>query len=304
MSYFDNQGILVTGGTGSIGSAIVRRLLKKNVKFIRILSRDVTKQQLLCGELNNKRVQFLMGDIRDIDSVSEAVKGADIVIHTAACKHVPACEESPREAIAINIDGSLNVLQASLYEGVHACLAISTDKACEPASVMGMTKALMERLFQQYSWSPMRAICVRSGNVAGSTGSVIPLWKKQIANGGPITLTDSEMRRFFIPIEKLVDLVFVAVKEGCPGEIFVPRMPEIYLSDLAEVMTENTDVKIRIVGPRPGEKLSESIISERELGRTWARGDYYMITARGIELPGGRVIGRRRATKAEIRELL
>jgi len=303
MGYFDEMSVLVTGGTGSIGSAIVERLLTKNVACVVVLSRDASKQQELherCGR--DARLYFKVGDIRDKDTVEEAVWGANLVIHAAACKHIPACEESPREAVTINTLGSLNVLRASLREGVHTCLAISTDKACEPTSVMGMTKYLMERLFIQYGWGNMRTLCVRSGNVAGSQGSVIPLWKKQIASGGPVTITDIGMKRFFITVDKLVDLVFTAIKTGVAGEIFVPQMPEVRLVDLADVMRAGTACGVRITGARVGEKLRETVVSEQELRRTYGRGNYYVI---GKEvLPEGFVLDKWWATEGEMRELL
>jgi len=306
MSYVDGKNILVTGGTGSIGRAIVKRLFDKyKPNYVKVLSRDVSKQMTMHDFASSNLLSFQMGDVQDIDAVAKAVKSVDIVIHAAACKHVPACEAAPREAIGINIGGSLNVLQASLAAGVTTCLGISTDKACEPISVMGMTKALMERLFQQYSWSTMRTICVRSGNVAGSQGSVIPLWHRQIERGGPITLTHDAMRRFFISIESLVEVIFAAIETGFGGDIFVPKMAEVYLGDLADVMTEHTDVEIQAIGRRPGEKLTEALISERELLRTREKGNYYVITASGKPFTGIPAhIQRHRATTEDIRDLL
>lgn len=302
MSYFTGKSILVTGGTGSIGRAIVARLLTRHEPdSVLVLSRDVTRQLNMQEELRFDNLHFMMGNVEDSDTMMEAADCIDLVIHAAACKHVPACEESPRDAININIMGSLNVLRAAWQNGVDTCLAISTDKACEPTGVMGMTKALMERLFVQYKWA-MRTLCVRSGNVAGSHGSVIPLWRKQIAAGGSVTMTDPLMIRYFITIEKLVDAIFLAIELGKPGDIFVPKMNRVQLEDLVEVMTEGTGVQIKEIGARLGEKCTEEIISEIELTRTTDEVDFYRISA--TKTGGIPCVNRNFMTKSEIRTML
>jgi len=299
----EGKNIVVTGGTGTIGRAIVARLLKDhNPERIVVLSRDASKQNAMCRELDSARLKFMMGDVQNVDAVAEAVLGAHIVIHAAACKHVPACEKFPREAIGVNITGSLNVLQQSYWAGtVDTCLAISTDKACEPASVMGMTKALMERLFVSYRWA-MRTLCVRSGNVFGSHGSVIPLWQKQVEEGGPLTITDSRMVRYFISVESLVDDILQAIEFGNSGEIRVPKMVLVYMGDLAEAMVEGTGVGIEEIGMRLGEKLTETLISPAEFPRTHEMPCGYVISpdkAGGIS-----GVGESFLTKPEIRAML
>lgn len=275
---FKNKNILVTGGTGSIGSEIVRRVLKYEPKVVRILSRDETKQYELEKELGNReKVRFLIGDVRDKDRLNRAFEGIDIIFHAAAMKHVPACEYNPFEAVKTNVIGTQNVIDSALDNEVEKVISISTDKAASPANTMGATKLLAEKLIIDANFykGPRKTVfsCVRFGNVMGSRGSVIPLFRKQIQNGGPVTVTDPEMTRFMMSIPQAVDLVFKATKMAQGGEIFIFKMPVVKLGDMVRVMIENLapkygfdqdSIRIDNVGIRDGEKMFEHLMSEEE----------------------------------------
>ena len=275
---FKDKNILVTGGTGSIGSEIVHRVLKFNPKVVRIFSRDETKQFELEQKLeNDNNIRFLIGDIRDKNRLKRAFDGIDIVFHAAAMKHVPACEYNPFEAVQTNVLGTQNIIEAALDADVKKVIAISTDKAASPINTMGATKLLAEKLIMDGNFSKGRWTTifssVRFGNVVGSRGSVIPLFKKQIQKGGPITLTNPEMTRFMMTISQAVDLVFKATKIARGGEIFIFKMPVIRLKDLAETMIkkygpeygyETENISIKINGIRKGEKMHEKLMLEEE----------------------------------------
>ena len=283
---FENKRILVTGGTGSFGHHIVRKLLPYAPREIRIFSRDEKKQDDMQRELDqHSGITFQIGDVRDFQAVRTAVRDIDIVFHAAALKQVPNCEHNVLEAIRTNTLGAVNVIEAAIEEEVEKVIAISTDKAVKPVNVMGMTKALQERLLlnanlrrgsKQTSFA-----CVRYGNVIGSRGSVIPLFQSQIAQGGPVTLTHPDMTRFMITLSQAIDLVFKAVAESVGGEIFVRKAPSARIADIAQVMVEqlgeNKPIEIQTVGVRPGEKIHEILVSEEESWRTLETAEEFII---------------------------
>jgi UDP-N-acetylglucosamine 4,6-dehydratase len=283
--------ILVTGGTGSIGSEIVRRLIKYNPNVIRIFSRDETKQFELGQELGNlENIRFLIGDIRDKERLNRAFEGIDIIFHAAAMKHVPACEYNPFEAVQTNVIGTQNVIDAALNAGVEKVITISTDKAASPFNTMGVTKLLAEKLtIDAHNYKGDRRTvfsCVRFGNVMRSRGSVIPLFEKQIQKGGPITVTDPEMTRFMMTIPQAVDLVFKATKMARGGEIFIFKMPVVKLKDLAMTMIEkfapeygyiNENIEIKVIGIRKGEKMHEKLMMEEEVHFAYETDDMFIV---------------------------
>lgn len=288
---FKDKKILVTGGTGSIGSEIVRRVLQYNPKVVRIFSRDESKQFELEQELRSLGdVRFLIGDVRDKDRLMRAFEDIDIVFHAAAMKHVPACEYNPFEAVKTNILGTQNVIDAALYNEVKKVIFISTDKAASPINTMGATKLLAEKLIidANYYKGHSKTIfsCVRFGNVMGSRGSVVPLFEKQIRNGGPLTVTDSEMTRFMMTISQAVNLVFKATEMACGGEIFIFKMPVVKLNDLAEIMIkifaplygyETENIPIKIIGARNGEKMYEKLMTEEEAQSAYETDDMFIV---------------------------
>jgi FlaA1/EpsC-like NDP-sugar epimerase len=288
---FKDKNIIVTGGTGSIGSEIVRRILKYEPKVVRILSRDETKQFELEQELGNlDNIRFLIGDIRDKDRLKRAFEGIDIIFHAAAMKHVPACEYNPFEAVQTNVVGTQNVIDAAIANEVEKVIAISTDKAASPINTMGATKLLAEKLIIDANCYKGRRktvfSCVRFGNVIGSRGSVIPLFEKQIQRGGPVTITDPEMTRFMMTIPQAVDLVFKATKLAFGGEIFIFKMPVVKLKDLAEIMIErfapkygykNENIQIKVIGARKGEKMHEKLMLEEEAQFAYETNDMFIV---------------------------
>lgn len=293
---FKNKKIMVTGGTGSIGSEIVRQLLKFDPKVIRIFSRDETKQFELEQALGKrKNVRFLIGDVRDKDRLKRAFEDIDIVFHAAAMKHVPACEYNPFEAVKTNVVGTQNVIDVSLENNVEKVIAISTDKAASPINTLGTTKLLAEKLVidaNNYKGNRRTIFsCVRFGNVIGSRGSVIPLFKKQIKNGGPITLTNPEMTRFMMTTHQAVDLVFKATKMACGGEIFIFKMPVVKLGDLAKAMIEYfapkynhtpKSIQIKTIGIRSGEKMYEHLMSDEEAQYAYETNDMIIVLPQSI----------------------
>lgn len=279
-----NSIVLVTGGTGSFGNFIVHRLLKQGVKEIRILSRDEKKQyDMRIHYQNNIRIKFYLGDIRNYSRVKEVMKGVDVVFQAAALKHVPFCEDNPYEGVQTNIIGVQNVIQAALDEGVKRFITISTDKAVKPVNVMGMTKAVQERLTIQANLSPMNRgtlfSCVRYGNVMSSRGSVMPFFKNKIKKGELLTITDKEMTRFLLTLTDAIDLVMFALTNMQGGEIFVKKSPSVKVIDIARILSEDHKVefKYKIIGKYPGEKVHEILITEEELTRTKDMGDYFKI---------------------------
>jgi len=291
-----DKNIIVTGGTGSIGSEIVRRVLQYDPKVVRILSRDESKQFELEQEIGDiENVRFLIGDVRDKDRLNRAFEDIDIVFHAAAMKHVPACEYNPFEAVKTNVVGTQNVIDAALDTGVGKVIAISTDKAASPINTMGATKLLAEKLVIDanfYKGNRKTVFsCVRFGNVIGSRGSVIPLFEKQIKNGGPLTLTDPEMTRFMMTIPQAVNLVFKATKMAQGGEIFIFKMPVVKLGDMANVMIENLApryghkpeaIRIDMIGIRNGEKMYEHLMNGEEAHYAYETDDMFIVLAKQI----------------------
>jgi FlaA1/EpsC-like NDP-sugar epimerase len=294
----DGKRILITGGTGSLGKTIVRRLLSGEMghpEKITIMSRDEAKQyymrltylkrQAATDDIVYRNFQqwlsFRIGDVRDYSAVLQAVRDADIIIHAAALKQVPTCEYFPVQAVETNVTGARNLVRAIRENNtpVETIVGISTDKACKPINVMGMTKALMERILIEANLdSPKtRTVCVRYGNVIASRGSVVPLFLEQISQGGPVTVTLKEMTRFLLSLDRAVDTVFDAIRYAQLGETYVPKVPAAKITDLAEVLIAGRNIPITYTGVRPGEKIHEILISEEECYRTVERGDYYAI---------------------------
>jgi FlaA1/EpsC-like NDP-sugar epimerase len=298
MKPFDGKRLLITGGTGSLGKVLVRRLLSGEMgepTQIIVFSRDEAKQHYMRLEYRHKgaatddviyrnfqqKLAFRIGDVRDFHSVAAALRGADIVFNAAALKQVPTCEYFPHEAVRTNIDGAENIVRAIQEHNlpVETVIGISTDKACKPVNVMGMTKAVQERIFIQANMrcERTRFVCVRYGNVLASRGSVIPLFHDQIRTGGPVTITTNEMTRFFLSLNDAVDTVFAAYLHGLPGETFVPRAPTALITDVAKILIGDRSIPIAVTGIRPGEKIHEIMISEEEAHRTIERGKWYGI---------------------------
>lgn len=284
--------ILVTGGTGSFGSTMVRRLLKTDVEEIRIFSRDEAKQDAMRRELADSRVRFYVGDVRDQRSVEDAVHGVRHIFHAAALKQVPSCEFFPQQAVATNVNGSDNVIRAAQRVGVKSVVCLSTDKAVYPVNAMGISKAMMEKVAQAHArnWSDSGTTVsiTRYGNVMYSRGSVIPVFVQQLREGKPLTLTDPDMTRFLMSLEESVDLVQYAFDHANPGDIFVRKAPASTVKDLALAVASlfgNDDPEIRVIGTRHGEKLYESLLGREERQKATDRGDYYQVPldARGLE---------------------
>ncbi len=293
-----NKTILVTGGTGSLGKVLIRRLLSGEMgtpRKIIILSRDEAKQhEMRLSYLNSKAstdeiiynnfkrlLEFRIGDVRDFHSVSSALQGVDVVFNAAALKQVPSCEYFPYEAVRTNISGPENIVRAirELKIPVETVVGISTDKACKPVNVMGMTKALQERIFitANLDCPHTRFICVRYGNVLASRGSVIPLFHEQILAGGPVTITTPDMTRFLLSLDQAVDTIFAALRGAKRGETYIPRVPSSKVTDIAQALIGDRKIKMVITGIRPGEKIHEILVSEEEAHRAIERGDYYVI---------------------------
>lgn len=282
--YFKDKNILVTGGTGSFGHKIVSRLLKLKPAKIVIFSRDEKKQFDMQIEFeNNNSLKFVIGDIRDYSRVYDTMKEVDIVYHAAALKQVPNCEFHPFEAVKTNILGCENVRRAAIENGVEVVISISTDKAVKPVNVMGMTKAIQERIMlnPNNTKENTKFVCVRYGNVIGSRGSVIPFFNARIKKGEFLPITDFEMTRFLLTLEQAIDLVFKATVEGENGQLFVKKMPACKIIDLAKVMAKVMTGKdyypIKEVGIRPGEKVHEVLVSEEEMYRAVETEKYYII---------------------------
>ena len=304
--------VLITGGTGSLGKVLVRRLLSGEMgkpERITVFSRDEAKQhgmrlqyqdrrtvtdEVIYGDFKNL-LAFQIGDVRDFSSVAAALRNADVVFHAAALKQVPTCEYCPEEAVATNIRGAENIVKAirTLDVPVETIIAVSTDKAVKPVNVMGMTKAIQERIFAaaNIGCPRKRFIIVRYGNVMASRGSVIPLFHDQIEGGGPLTITSHEMTRFLLTLDDAVKAIFEALRSARPGETYVPLAPATKIIDVARALIGTRKIEIRTTGIRPGEKLHEILVSEEESARVTKRGDYYVIGPVLPELRDGRPPG-------------
>jgi len=287
---FDNKILMITGGTGSFGNTVLKRFLNTNVKEIRVFSRDEKKQEDMRIALSNDKVKFYIGDVRDYQSVAEAMVGVDYIFHAAALKQVPSCEFYPMEAVKTNVIGTENVLNAAIANGVKRVVVLSTDKAVYPINAMGISKAMAEKLMVAKSrMIPQQGpvICAtRYGNVMASRGSVIPLFVDQLKAGNELTVTDPNMTRFLMSLEDSVDLVLHAFENAQQGDIFVQKAPASTVQELAEALRqlfkrENT---IKVIGTRHGEKLYESLISREEMAKADDMGRYYRIPADNRDL--------------------
>ncbi len=291
---FEGKTLLITGGTGSFGTAVVNRFLETGIGEIRIFSRDEKKQDDLRKAYANSKLKFFIGDVRDPGSIASAMHGVDYVFHAAALKQVPSCEFFPLEAVKTNILGTENMLNAAIAYGVKKVICLSTDKAVYPINAMGMSKALMEKVFVAKSRTvdPERTlICgTRYGNVMGSRGSVIPLFLKQIKEGQHLTVTDPEMTRYLMFLEEAVELVLYAFENASQGDIFVQKAPACTIGDLAQAMKElfDSDSPIRIIGTRHGEKLYETLLTREEMARAEDLGGHYRIPADNRDLNYGK----------------
>jgi UDP-N-acetylglucosamine 4,6-dehydratase/5-epimerase len=279
---YKNLIILITGGTGSFGNAVLRKFLKTNVKEIRILSRDEKKQEDMRISFQDSRIKFYIGDVRDLRSVDNVCQGVDLIFHAAALKQVPSCEFYPIEAVKTNILGTENILEAAIKNKVKKIVCLSTDKAVYPINAMGLSKSLMEKVAVAKSRNSKKTIinATRYGNVIGSRGSVIPLFIKQILNNNPITITNSKMTRFMMTLDEAVNLVFFAFKNGKQGEIFIPKTPATDISTIAKalkIILKKPNHPIKNIGTRHGEKIHETLLSREEKAISISRGNYYCI---------------------------
>lgn len=283
-----NKIMLITGGTGSFGNAVLKRLINTDVKEIRIFSRDEKKQHDMRVEYKNVKLKFYIGDVRDFDSISNALNNVDFVFHAAALKQVPSCEFYPIEAVKTNILGTENLLNASIKNNVKKVVCLSTDKAVYPINAMGISKAMMEKVMVAKSRNSSETIIVgtRYGNVMASRGSVIPLFHEQICNKEPITITDPNMTRFMMTLDDAVELVLFAFEHGKSGDIFVQKSPSSTIGDLANALKTiyKSDVPINIIGTRHAEKLYETLLSKEELIMSEDLGEYYRIKADNRDL--------------------
>lgn len=287
---FKDKVLLITGGTGSFGNTVLKRFLSTAVREIRIFSRDEKKQEEMRISLQNDKLKFYIGDIRNYDSIHQAMKGVDYVFHAAALKQVPSCEFYPMEAVRTNVMGTENVMNAATANGVKRVVVLSTDKAVYPINAMGISKAMAEKLMvakARMQRDGETVFCAtRYGNVMASRGSVIPLFVSQLKEGKPLTVTDPNMTRFLMSLEDSVDLVLYAYEHGQQGDIFVQKAPATTVADLAQAVKEvfGKDNEIRVIGTRHGEKLYESLISREEMAHAQDMGGYYRIPADNRDL--------------------
>lgn len=288
---FSDKTILITGGTGSFGNAVLRRFLHTGVREIRVFSRDEKKQDDMRKRYAQSKLKFYIGDVRDQASVMSAMRGVDFCFHAAALKQVPSCEFHPMEAVKTNVLGTENVLEAAINLGVKRVICLSTDKAVYPINAMGISKAMMEKVMVATSRNLEGSdtiICgTRYGNVMASRGSVIPLFVRQVLDGGPITITDPSMTRFMMTIDDAVELVIYAFEHGSNGDIFVQKAPAATIATLATSITElmgRPDHEVREIGTRHGEKLYEVLLSREEMATAEDRGGYYRIPPDGRDL--------------------
>ena len=287
---FADKTLMITGGTGSFGNTVLRRFLDTNVREIRIFSRDEKKQEDMRIALANDKIKFYIGDVRNFDSVAQAMTGVDYVFHAAALKQVPSCEFYPMEAVRTNVLGTENVLNAAIARGVARVVVLSTDKAVYPINAMGISKAMAEKLMVAKSRTvPVggTVLCAtRYGNVMASRGSVIPLFVEQLRAGEPLTVTDPEMTRFLMSLEDSVDLVLHAFAHAEQGDLFIQKAPASTVGDLAQALKEllGRDNPVKIIGTRHGEKLYESLVSREEMAKAEDMGRYYRIPADNRDL--------------------
>jgi UDP-N-acetylglucosamine 4,6-dehydratase/5-epimerase len=288
---FENKIIMVTGGTGSWGYELVKQLLDKNPAEIRVFSRNESSQVAMQRKFADARLTFVIGDIKEEDSLMAATEGAHFIFHLAALKHVPVCEDQPLEALKTNVIGTQNVIKAAIKNKVENVVYISTDKAANPSNFYGLTKAMGEKLIIQANMlkTDTKFVCVRGGNVLGTNGSVIHVFKEQINTKNKVGVTDYEMTRFFLTLEDAIKLLFKATSESIGGEIFVMKMPTCKIVDLAQVLIDDSgkkDVKIEELGIRPGEKIHEILFSEYESQNTVAYDENYYVILPTIDIPG------------------
>ncbi len=287
MSLFKGKTLLITGGTGSFGNAVLNRFLKTDIGEIRVFSRDEKKQDDMRHEFQAKmpevaeKIKFFIGDVRNLESVRNAMHGVDYIFHAAALKQVPSCEFFPMEAVRTNVYGTDNVLTAAIDEGVKCVICLSTDKAAYPVNAMGITKALEERVAvaKSRNTDTTKICCTRYGNVMCSRGSVIPLWIEQIKAGNPITITEPSMTRFIMSLDEAVDLVLFAFENGVNGDILVQKAPACTIETLAKAVTElfNPETEIKVIGIRHGEKLYETLLTNEECANAVDMGQFYRV---------------------------
>ncbi len=282
---FKDRILLITGGTGSFGNAVLNRFLDTNIKEIRIFSRDEKKQDDMRHKYNNEKIKFYIGDVRDKESIRAAIYGVDYIFHAAALKQVPSCEFFPLEAVKTNVIGTDNVLSVAIEEGVKKVICLSTDKAAYPVNAMGTSKAMMEKVVVAKSRTvdPKRTTicCTRYGNVMCSRGSVIPLFIEQIKSGKPLTITESSMTRFIMSLEEAVELVLFAFENASSGDIMVQKAPACTIEVLAKAVKElfHADNEIKIIGIRHGEKMYETLLTNEECANAIDRGEFYQVPA-------------------------
>ncbi|QQS17671.1 polysaccharide biosynthesis protein [Candidatus Saccharibacteria bacterium] len=287
---FKGKTLLITGGTGSFGNAVLKRFLDTDIKEIRIFSRDEKKQDDMRKHYNDDKLKFYIGDVRNPESVREAVKGVDYIFHAAALKQVPSCEFFPMEAVRTNVVGTDNLLSAAIDAGVKRIVCLSTDKAAYPINAMGTSKAMMEKVIiaKARNTDPKQTVicCTRYGNVMASRGSVIPVFVEQMKAGKSITITDPEMTRFLMNLDEAVELVVFAFKHANQGDLFIQKAPASTVGTLAEALKElfKSDSKIRVIGTRHGEKAHETLMTREEKAKSEDMGDYYRIPADNRDL--------------------
>ena len=286
---FKNKILLIAGGTGSFGNAVLRRFLKTDIGEIRIFSRDELKQDDMRKLYQNEKLKFYLGDVRDKNSIDDAMRGVDYVFHAAALKQVPSCEFYPIQAVKTNVMGTENLLNSAIEAGVKKVIALSTDKAVYPINAMGISKAMMERVVASKGRNVKNTMiaCTRYGNVMASRGSVIPLFIDQIKNGAPITITDPSMTRFMMSLDQAVDLVLFAFKNGVSGDVFVQKAPAATVELLANTikfLMGKPDHKVNIIGTRHGEKLYETLLTKEEMVKAIDMEEYYRIPADNRDL--------------------
>lgn len=282
---FDGKTLLITGGTGSFGNAVLRRFLRTDIGQVRIFSRDEKKQDAMRHHYGDSRIRFYIGDVRSLTSLQDAMEGVDYVFHAAALKQVPSCEFHPMEAVRTNVIGAENVLSVAIHGAVKNVVVLSTDKAAYPINAMGMSKGLMEKV--AVARSPVASergctVCItRYGNVMASRGSVIPLFVDQLRRGGPLTVTDPAMTRFMMSLDDALDLVVYAFQHGAPGDLFVQKAPAATIATLAEAVKRvfEVDVPVEVIGTRHGEKLYETLLTREEMVRASDLGNYFRVAA-------------------------